>query len=105
MYGALYQWDIMNTNNCLGTSISTSNTTCPCKGGYHLPSQAEWDTLETNLGCTGADKRTTFDASGIGWECTIASPYTNPTGLGWTSTNPNSLKNKLGFTITGNCSN
>lgn len=58
IYGALYQWDTMNTNTCFGTGISASNTTCPCKGGYHLPTQAEWDTLETSLGCSGTDKLT-----------------------------------------------
>jgi len=83
IYGALYQFDTMSTNNCLGTNISANNTTCPCKAGYHLPTNAEWDTLETNLGCNGVNKLT---GDSVGWECTTVSPYTDPNGLGWTAT-------------------
>jgi uncharacterized protein (TIGR02145 family) len=102
IYGALYQWDTMNTSTCLGTGILASNTTCPCKGGYHLPSQTEWDTLEMNLGCTGTNKITTFNATGVGWECMTTNTDTI-NGIGWNSTNPNSLKNKLGLSLAGNC--
>ncbi|MDD2891352.1 MAG: FISUMP domain-containing protein [Candidatus Gracilibacteria bacterium] len=79
LYGALYQWNVMNTNTCFGTGISIDNTTCPCKGGYHIPSDTEWTNLETILGSsTGSN-------------------------LGWNSNNSNSLKNKLGFTLAGYC--
>jgi uncharacterized protein (TIGR02145 family) len=101
IYGALYQWDTMNANTCFGTGISASNTSCPCKGGYHLPTQADWDTLETTLGCSGAEKLT-GDAAGL--ECLVSTNTNSTNGLGWTSTNPNSLKNKLGLSLAGACS-
>jgi uncharacterized protein (TIGR02145 family) len=100
IYGAFYQWDTMSGSTCLGKGIPASDTACPCKGGYHLPTQAEWDTLETNLGCGGAEKLT---GDSTGFECTTNTTDTT-NGLGWTSTNPNSLKNKLGLPLAGHCS-
>lgn len=52
IYGGLYQWNTMNSNACFGTNIAADNTVCPCKAGYHVPSRAEWDILEINLGCS-----------------------------------------------------
>ena len=101
IYGALYQYDTMSGSLCLGTGISGSNTTCPCKAGYHLPTNAEWDTLETNLGCSGIEKLT---GDSVGWECLVSNTADTTNGLGWTSTNPNSLKNKLGLSLGGTCS-
>ena len=101
IYGALYQWDTMSTNTCLGTGISANNTACPCKAGYHLPTNAEWDTLETTLGCSGGEKLT---GDSVGWECLVSNTADTTNGLGWTSTNPNSLKNKLGLSLAGYCS-
>ena len=99
IYGALYQYDQMNSGSCLGTGIAGSNTSCPCKSGYHVPTQTEWDTLETALGCSSPNKLT---GDAAGWECmTNTSDTTN--GLGWNSTNPNSLKNKLWLTLAGYC--
>lgn len=99
IYGALYQWDIMDSNSCFSTGIPTDNANCPCKAGYHVPTQDEWDALETALGCGGADKLT---GDSVGWECAKdTSDIVN--GLGWTSDNANSLRKRLGLTLAGYC--
>ena len=100
IYWALYQYDQMSTSTCFWTWISSSNTACPCKWWYHLPSQIEWDTLETTLGCTWTNKLT---GDSTGWECMTSTTDTT-NWLWWTSSNPNSLKNKLWFTLGGDCS-
>lgn len=101
IYGALYVWSGatggLSQSNCLGKGISASDTNCPCKAGYHIPSNDEWDTLEVNLGCSTSEKLT---GDNTGLECTKFA-FDTVNGLGWTSTNPNSLKNRLGFTLAG----
>jgi len=99
IYGALYQWSAMSSNSCLGTGISADDTSCPCKAGYHVPTNAEWDALETTLGCVSADK---FTGDSTGWECTKdISDIVN--GLGWTSDNTNAIHKRLGLTLSGYC--
>lgn len=99
IYWALYTWDNMNTNNCFGTWISNSNTSCPCKWGYHIPTTTEWDNLEINLWCSWWNKLT---LNSTWWECTTSTTDT-VNGLGWKSTNINSLKNKLWLSLAGLC--
>lgn len=96
IYGALYQWDTMNSNSCFGTNITSAN--CPCKSGYHVPTQAEWDALEVALGCTS---KLTGDTRG--WECTTTTTDT-VNGLGWTSNNASSLHKQLALPLAGLCS-
>jgi uncharacterized protein (TIGR02145 family) len=67
IYGAMYQYDQMSSSSCLGTGIAGSNTACPCKAGYHVPTNAEWDTLMVNLGCSSQNKLLGDDP---GLECT-----------------------------------
>lgn len=86
----------MNSNSCFGVGITS--TSCPCKSGYHVPTRAEWDFLETILGCTG---KLTGDSTG--WECT-ANTSDAVNGLGWTSNNVNSLRKQLALTLGGYCS-
>jgi uncharacterized protein (TIGR02145 family) len=62
IYGALYQYDQMSSSSCLGTGIAGSNTACPCKAGYHVPTNAEWDVLTMSLGCR-IDEKLTGDAT------------------------------------------
>jgi uncharacterized protein (TIGR02145 family) len=68
IFGAQYTFDaIDNTPVCLNKNISITDTLCPCKAGYHIPTRAEWDALETQLGCTSANK---LSGNETGWECT-----------------------------------
>ena len=100
VYGALYRWDTMGLNGCFASGIAGSDTFCPCKAGYHVPTHAEWDTLETNLGCSGENKLT---GDTTGYECTTMTSDSEANAFGWTATNPNSLRNRLGFSLAGYC--
>jgi hypothetical protein len=40
----------LDSNSCLGTGISANNTTCPCKGGYHVPNQSQWQSAINDKG-------------------------------------------------------
>ncbi len=100
LYGGMYRYDTMSANSCLWIGISTTNTVCPCKGGYHVPSTDEWDTLSINLWCTGAEKLTGVE---FNQEC-LRSNYKDPNnGFGWASTNPKSLRNFMGLSLPGLC--
>ena len=99
IYGGLYRWNILAAacmaNHENGGILPITDTTCPCQNGYHIPSDSEWSTLEITLGCSDA-------ATTTGWRCSSNLSDTI-NGLGWTSSNSNSLKSKLGLTLAGLC--
>jgi uncharacterized protein (TIGR02145 family) len=57
-YGGLYQWDEMMQY------VTTEGTQGVCPTGWHLPTDAEWETLEIELGMTQSQ------ADGIGYRGT-----------------------------------
>lgn len=53
-YGRLYDWStVMNGETSSNSSPSGVQGICP--SGWHLPSDAEWSTLETTLGMNSSD--------------------------------------------------
>jgi len=55
-YGGLYQWD----QAMCGTTTSLKGI---CPTGWHIPTDAEYKTLEINLGCS------TAEVDNTGWRC------------------------------------
>ncbi|EKE29068.1 MAG: hypothetical protein ACD_2C00238G0002 [uncultured bacterium (gcode 4)] len=97
IYWALYSWDDMSADNCFWTWITSSS--CPCSWWYHVPTEQEWETLETNLWCDESQK---FKWTPNWYQCQLSfTDFTN--WIWWKSSNPNSLKNKLWLTLAGDC--
>ncbi|MCF6171431.1 MAG: fibrobacter succinogenes major paralogous domain-containing protein [Bacteroidales bacterium] len=99
IYGGLYQWDEMMQY------VTTESTRGICPGGWHIPSDAEWKTLEMNLGMTQQQADTT------GWRGTDEGGKLKETGTDhWLSPNTGAT-NLSGFTalpagnryVAGNC--
>jgi len=89
-YGGLYQWDEMMQY------VTTAGTQGICPTGWHLPTDAEWMTLEEYLGmCTG----TGSGCSGsTGWRGTDEGGKLKETGTThWASPNTGAT-NSSGFT-------
>ena len=72
-YGRLYDWSTAmgfasscNSNSCSGQIQSKHRGICP--SGWHIPTQAEWNTLssyvQSNSGCSSCDARLLKSTSG-----------------------------------------
>lgn len=57
-YGRLYDWTTV-MNGSTSSSASPSGVQGICPSGWHLPSDAEWSTLEVALGMNSSDAATT----------------------------------------------
>ncbi|QFR39771.1 prepilin-type N-terminal cleavage/methylation domain-containing protein [Candidatus Gracilibacteria bacterium 28_42_T64] len=79
IWGKFYSWDNLDTDN--DNDIDADDTNLVCGQGYHVPSDAEWEILETTLN-GGTNCRNTVD----GWLCD---------GLGWSGYNAKTTGNNL----------
>jgi uncharacterized protein (TIGR02145 family) len=85
-YGGLYQWDEMMQY------VTTEGTQGICPTGWHLPTDAEWCTLENHVDAV------TVSCSAIGWRGTDAGGNLKEIGTShWTSPNSGAT-NTSGFT-------
>ncbi len=86
-YGGLYQWDEMMQY------VSTEGTQGICPTGWHLPTDAEWCTLENYVDAG------TVSCSATGWRGTDAGGNLKETGIThWSSPNTGAT-NSSGFTV------
>ena len=86
VYGGLYQWDEMMQY------VTTEGTQGICPTGWHLPTDAEWKSMEMYLGMS----QTQADA--IGWRGTDEGSKLKEAGTAhWTSPNTGAT-NSSGFT-------
>jgi uncharacterized protein (TIGR02145 family) len=96
-YGGLYQWaEAVQYQNGAGISTSpnpafTGNVRGICPTGWHLPSDAEWGTLETFLGGSSVAGGALKSTSGL-W----ISPNTGATNSSGFSALPGGFRNAVG---------
>jgi len=98
-YGVLYNWQAAMAGSA-SSSASPSGVQGICPTGWHLPSDAEWKTLELFLGMTQAQ------ADAVGWRGTDEGGKLKETGTThWDSPNTGAT-NSSGFTaLPGGCRN
>lgn len=86
-YGCLYNWFAINDSNQLAPE------------GWHIPSDAEWKTLEMELGMNDAEaNKLGWRGSDEGEKLKVEAP------LGWTVVSPIWANNESGFTaLAGGC--
>ena len=51
------EYRLGQSTNIFGKYYTFAETTNACATGYHVPTNAEWDALLVNLGCSVANKR------------------------------------------------